>query len=98
MRRSVFVLGSGLAALLALAAVAAEPAPAPGDGSNYLIPVPPDLPGRQLDAKKREDATYKAEAAEAKAAQENIRAQQHAAPAQNPNQPIVEPLPGFMYK
>ena len=86
------------------AAAAAPAAPAaPADRSaadrgigNYLIPVPADLPKRQLDAQKRLAAQQQAER-QAKQQAEDERARQSTAASRPEHQTVVMPLGGFMY-
>ncbi len=96
-----------LSALLVLAAVglpaagrAADlPSPENSGASNYLIPVPPDLPRRQMDANRRLAAQRQAQAeAQAKA---QLPTPQPAQPVESqPTQPgpSMLPLSGFVYR
>lgn len=64
---------------------------------NYRIPVPGDLPQRQLAARKRLDAQRQAERQAAAQQAEEERARQAASPPRPSHETVVMPLGGFMY-
>ncbi len=81
-----------------LAPAPAAERPATKSGlDNYLIPVPADLPQRQLAARKRLDVQRQAERQAAAQQAEEERARQAASPPRPSHETVVMPLGGFMY-